>query len=108
MKHAFHHHKYHVSAKGDRTVDGITFDSKKEANRYKDLKQLQDWGEVLQFLRQIPFHLPGHTKYVCDFLVFWTDGHVSFEDVKGMRTETYKLKKRQVEELYSPITITEL
>jgi len=108
MRHSFKRNKYGVSAKADRTVDGIVFDSKKEAGRYKDLLFYRESGTVLQFLRQVPFHLPGHTKYVCDFVVFWTDGTVTFEDVKGMKTEVYKVKKRMVEELYSPITITEL
>lgn len=90
-----------------QTVDGINFDSKKEALRYIELKSLRVKGEVAWFLMQVPFRLPGNTTYRADFLVFWSDGSVTIEDVKGMRTQTYKLKKRQVEELY-PITITEI
>jgi len=41
---------------------------------------------------------------VCDFVEFWKDGNVKFTDCKGVETETFKLKKRQVEELY-PIEI---
>jgi len=108
MKHQFKRNKYHVSPKTERSVDGIVFDSKKEAERYKELLYLRKFGAVVQFLRQTPFHLPGNSRYIADFLVFWKDGHVTVEDVKGVRTETYKLKKRQVEELYAPITITEL
>jgi hypothetical protein len=52
-------------------------------------------------------HLTGGVKYVCDFLIFWADDTVTFEDVKGMRTPMYKLKKKQVEALY-PIIITEI
>ena len=98
--------KYGTSPKEQRTRDGFLFDSKREAHRYDNLKILQG-VEVLFFLRQVTFHLPGNTRYVCDFQVFWADGTVTFEDVKGVRTEVYKLKKRQVEELY-PITITEI
>jgi hypothetical protein len=58
-------------------------------------------------LRQVPLHLPGGVKYVCDFQVFWQDGHVSFEDVKGMKTPLYIAKKKIVEELY-PIQIQEI
>lgn len=88
-------------------MDGITFDSKAELRRYQDLRALQSAGEVLFFLRQVPFHLPGGVRYVLDFLVFWADGHQSFEDVKGHRTALYRVKKRQVEALY-PVRITEL
>ena len=42
-----------------------------------------------------------------DYAVFWADGTVTFEDVKGYRTDTYKAKKRAVEALY-PIEIREL
>ena len=64
-------------------VDGIKFSSKKEANRYNILKLLQKSGDILFFLRQVPFHLPGGVKYVCDFLIFWANGDVTIEDVKG-------------------------
>lgn len=94
-------HKFNAKA---TVVDGIRFDSKKEAQFYRDLKLLQRTGEVLCFLRQVPLHLPGNTKLVIDFLVFNTDGSVRFVDVKGMETETFKIKKRMVEELY-PIEV---
>jgi len=88
-------------------VDDIKFASKKEAKRYQDLKLLQQAGKVLFFLRQTPFHLPGNVKYVCDFVVFWENGEVTIEDVKGMKTPIYVLKKKQVETLY-PVKITEI
>lgn len=87
-------------------ADGIRFDSKKEAMRYGVLKLLEKQGEVVFFLRQVPFDLPGNTRYRVDFQIFWADGRITFEDVKGMRTPTYIAKKKQVEALY-PITITE-
>lgn len=91
-----------------RTVsDGIKFASKREARRYEELKLMQKAGEVVFFLRQIPFYLPGNIKYVCDFQVFFKDGTVRFEDVKGMRTPQYKAKKRMVEALY-PVEIVEI
>lgn len=87
--------------------DNIKFSSKKEQKRYLQLKLLQSQGVIVFFLRQVPFHLIGQVKYVCDFLVFWEDGHVTIEDVKGFKTPMYILKKKQVEELY-PITIQEV
>ncbi len=87
--------------------DGIKFASKKEAKRYIELKALQRLGEVVFFLKQTPFHLTGGVKYVCDYLVFWKNGEVTIEDVKGMKTPMYTLKKKQVEVMY-PIKITEI
>lgn len=108
MRHAFKRHKYGVSPRDQRTYKGITFDSKREMHRYQELELEQKAGEVLTFLHQAPrFRLPGGSSYTADFLVFWSDGHVTIEDSKGVRTEVYKLKKRAVEEIYSPITITE-
>lgn len=96
--------KYNRSCKEDRTADGIIFDSKKEMNYYLRLKLDPD---VYYVLRQVPFELPGKTKYYCDFLVFYQDGHYEFIDVKGMKTDMYKLKKRQVQDLY-PVKIKEV
>lgn len=71
------------------------------------LRLAQKAGEVVFFLRQVPLHLSGGTKFVVDFLVFYSDGTVTFEDVKGMKTDVYKVKKREVEAHY-PIEITEI
>jgi len=81
-------------------VDGINFDSQKEARYYCELKLRVKAGEVLFFLRQVPIHLPGGTKLVIDFLEFHSDGSAHFVDVKGMETEQFKIKKREVEHQY--------
>ncbi len=83
-----------------QVVDGYRFDSKAEANYYIELKGRRDAGEVIFFLRQVPIHLPGNTKYVCDFVEFHSDETVHFVDVKGVETDVFKIKKRQVEDLY--------
>ena len=85
-------------------LDGITFDSQKEANRYLDLEIMRMAGKVKFFLRQVPFELPGGVKYRVDFVVFHTDGRVTFEDVKGFETREFINKKKQVEALY-PVKI---
>jgi hypothetical protein len=86
-------------------IDGITFDSQKEAQYYVMLKTMQQpGGPVLFFLRQVPFDLPGNTKYRVDFQVFYTDGRIRFIDVKGFVTKDFKKAKAQVEALY-PIKI---
>lgn len=99
-----HRHKFHAVP---MSVDGCRFDSKKEALYYKDLKLRQQVGDIVFFLRQVPFHLPGNIVYRCDFQVFEKDGTVRFIDVKGMRTPQYIQKKKQVEAIY-PVVIEEV
>lgn len=84
--------------------DNIKFSSKLEATFYDDLVLMQKAGVVYFFLRQVPFHLPGNIKYICDFQIFWADGHISFVDVKGFETKEFIMKKKVVESLY-PIEI---
>lgn len=84
--------------------DGQRFDSKAEARRYDQLMLLQRAGEVVMVLRQVPFHLEGGVTYRCDFAVFWADGRVTFEDVKGAVTKEFTRAKKQVEARY-PVTI---
>jgi hypothetical protein len=97
-------------------VDGIRFQSKKEAEKYKELKILQANGEISYFLRQVPIDLPGDIKYKVDFLVVKDEkaaystsasSHLTYIDVKGYKTREYILKKKQVEALY-PIRIVEI
>ena len=85
-------------------VGGIKFPSKKEAAYYADLKLLQRSGELLFFLRQVPFDLPGNVKYRLDFMEFWADGRIEFSDTKGLDTPLSKTKRKQVEALY-PVKI---
>jgi len=82
------------------TVDDTWFGSKREAARYQELKLLQKAGEVIFFLMQTPFRLPGKIKYVTDFMIFWSDGNVTFEDVKGFMTPLSRNKIAMVEDLY--------
>lgn len=88
------------------TVDGIRFDSKKEARYYEQLKIRKAAGEVSYFLMQVAIRLPGGSRYVCDFLVFYTDADRAPEyiDVKGKETPEFRLKKREIEHHY-PIRI---
>lgn len=89
------------------THDGIKFDSKKEGKYYLELKLRVQAGEVVFFLRQIPFYLPGGVTYRVDFQEFHSDGTVHFVDVKGMRTKDFIMKKKIVENLY-PVEIEEV
>lgn len=76
------------------TVEGITFDSKAEAQRYGELQQMQKGGEIRWFSRQPSFVLPGSIRYRPDFLVCKRNGTLYVEDVKGMETPEFKLKKK--------------
>ncbi len=81
-------------------IDGIRFASKEEGKYYLYLKNDKN---VHHFLRQTPFHLPGGVRYYLDFLVFYGDGapfRMVHVDVKGIETPVFKIKKRQVEEIY--------
>lgn len=89
-------------------VDGIRFDSKREARYYEELKLRKAAGEVSYWLRQVPLHLPGGTRYVVDFLVFFTDNKPPhYVDVKGHQTQVFKLKRREIEHHY-PIQLVVL
>lgn len=109
----------HSKYRNKRTrVDGISFDSKAEANRYGELKTLRAAGEVQWFIRQPRFLLhEGFEKdgeaykpiyYVADFLICWADGNVTVEDVKGMKTRTYLDKRKLFEKRYPTLKIVEV
>lgn len=84
-------------------VDGIEFDSAKEAKRYTSLRALEDVGKIQGLRLQVPFELvPSFEcdgvkyrgmRYVADF-VYYRDGKQVVEDCKGFKTAEYKLKKK--------------
>ena len=74
-------------------VDGIKFDSQKEARYYVELKLRKRAGEVVGFLRQTSLHLTGGSVYRMDFLVFYSDGTCKGIEVKGFETPVWKIKK---------------
>lgn len=86
-------------------VNGIRFASKAEAARYQELLDEQAAGQIRWFIRQPSFDLPAGLRYVADFLVVWTDGTVSVEDVKGMETDVFKMKRKLFEAQYQNLTI---
>lgn len=95
-------HKFGVSAKEARTVDGIVFASKLEAERYKELKALEAMGAIVKFERQVTFTLGvPENKYRVDFLVFPNYGEVWAEDTKGM-TRPADIKNMKLWAAYGP------
>lgn len=85
--------------------DGITFDSKKEALRYMVLKSYEQKNTIQDLQLQVPFVLIDKSKYgrvikyIADF-VYYENGQMIVEDVKGVKTDVYKLKKRMLAEKY--------
>lgn len=82
------------------TVDGITFDSKREAAFYVELKLRERAGEVAGVELQRRFALLGHDgslicTYVADFC-FWDHVADSFRcvDIKGVETDVFKIKRK--------------
>jgi len=51
-------------------------------------------------LEQVPFPLPVNTKYIADFVILYPGGRYEIQDAKGVKTDTYQLKKRQMRELW--------
>mgnify|MGYP004571626015 FL=1 len=89
------------------TVDGITFDSKKEAKRYQELKLLQRANKIKNLRLQVSYVLIDKSrygrqiKYIADFVYY--DKELKQEvvqDTKGFRTDVYRLKKRLMAERY--------
>ncbi len=78
----------------------LKLDSLGERAYYNYLKRQIKTGRVTHFHTQVPIRLPGNTKYVIDFLVFYADGGYEYIDFKGMVTSTFKLKLKQVQAMY--------
>lgn len=117
-------HKYGAKPK---TVDGIRFASTAEAHRYSELRLLEKAGEIHALEVQPKFPLwASHAQdehharevwahfgraaigcYVGDFRYQDREGRTVVEDVKGVKTPVYRLKRKIVEANYG-IVITEV
>jgi hypothetical protein len=85
-------------------VDGITFDSKKEAKKYQELNLLLRAGEIVEIHLQPEFDLvPGFeyrgkkirgVKYTADFLVTLKNGRKQIIETKGYKTRDYVIRKK--------------
>lgn len=100
--------KYHNI---EESINNIKFDSKKEKQRFTELKMLQDTGEIRNLKLQHEFTLQGAytdvngeriraIKYIADF-TYWRGNVFVIEDVKSEATakdKTYRLKKKMMRE----------
>lgn len=85
------------------TVDGIVFDSKREAARYVELREMERAGAIKGLRRQVKYELVHafdvdgkHYRaitWIADF-VYVEDGKEVVEDCKGYRTDVYRLKAK--------------
>lgn len=100
MLHSFNQRPKNKYGAKPKVVDGIRFASILEAQYYTNLRLRKKAGEVLFFHMQVPIRLPGGTIYRVDFQEFHSDGTVHYVDTKGKETESFKIKKREVEAIY--------
>ena len=100
-------------------IDGITFDSMKEANRYRELKLLEKVGEISNLVLQPVyvllngFEYKGEKiraiKYIGDFeYIEVKTGNKVLEDTKGFKTKDYLIKVKLLKNKYTDIDFREL
>jgi len=99
-------------------IDNIRFDSRAEASYYCNLKLLKQAKKIKGFELQPEFVLlppfqKGKKKYrgikyIADFRIEHLDGSIEIVDVKGFKTDGYRIKKQLFESLYPDLTINEV
>lgn len=97
-------------------VDGITFSSAREAQKYQEYRLLQRGGTITHLVLQPRFELlPTFKKngvthrsivYVADFDITWKCGKREIVDVKGMKTEVFRIKQKLFEHKFPDLTLT--
>lgn len=86
-------------------VDGYTFDSIAESQRYSQLKLLERAKAIIDLKRQVKFVLIDKSQYgrevsyIADF-TYYDGNKLVVEDVKGIKTDIFKLKARLFAERY--------
>ncbi len=98
--------KYRKYRSSLQEVDGIRFDSAKEAQRWQELKMLVKTGEIKNLKRQVKYQLLPNQRdndgtvieravtYIADFVYIGSDGRIVCEDTKGYRTKEYIIKRK--------------
>ncbi len=109
--------RFQVAPKEHRTLDGITFASAREMNRYAQLRLQERAGLITGLERQTPFPVEINGKLFCTYRADFTyrdaAGRLVVEDVKsrgmgGTGADTaYRLRKKAAE-LAHDITVTEI
>lgn len=87
-------------------VDGVLFDSKAEARRYRELKILLDSGKIVMLTLQPKYHIHVNGVKICDYIADFSYYFAPFstklivEDVKGMKTPMYRMKKKLMKAVF--------
>lgn len=79
--------------------DGQKFDSVKEYHRWGCLRLLERAGAISNLRRQVKYELipPQAGERACTYIADFTymeGGKLVVEDVKGMKTDVYKIKRK--------------
>jgi hypothetical protein len=74
-------------------LNGIKFDSKREAARYWELLMMSKAGKIKNLSLQPVFVFPCGIKYKADFQ-YEESGKPTVEDIKGFRTQQFNLRAR--------------
>lgn len=79
--------------------------SKREAEKAWELDQLIKTGDVLKWERQQKIELFGQNgshicNYFIDFVIYWKDGTIEYCEVKGFKTEVWRLKWKLFEDKF--------
>ncbi len=102
-----------------KTLDGLVFDSYKEASRWEQLRLLERAGKISNLERQVTYELLPHqyesyerysktgkrlpdgkrlierkVEYIADFVYTDEKGERIVEDAKGIKTKDYILKRK--------------
>jgi Protein of unknown function (DUF1064) len=79
-------------------IDGISFASKREGERWCELRLMERTGEITGLKRQVRFPLSVNgikvTTYVSDFTYRDPGGRLVVEDAKGIETAMFRLKRK--------------
>lgn len=96
-------------------IDGITFDSRREADYYCELKMLKKAKEIKDFSLQPKYELQPKFKkngtshrainYIADFVILRNDGVLEVVDIKGMETDVFKIKRKMFEYMYPELNL---
>jgi len=89
------------------TLWGEKFDSRREAQRYRDLRLLEAAGEIIALERQVKFPLKVNAILVCTYIADFTyreRAKLVSEDVKGARKggawSAFQLKRKLMKAIY--------
>lgn len=84
-------------------VDGIRFQSRKEASRYSELRLLERAGKISDLRLQVKFSLDIEGFHVCNYYAdfcYEENGEIIVEDSKGVRTKDYRIKAKLMMAIY--------